>query len=59
MSESTGRKNPPIQPKTGWSVRDVLTAGFKIRYQAYTEGTTGPLRKSYNSAAADTHKGAQ
>ena len=57
---STGRKNPPIQPKTGWSVRDILTAGYRTRYQAHADdGTTGPLRKSYNSAAADTHKGAE
>lgn len=54
------RKNPPIQSKSGWSIREVVTVGMRRRYQAIPPDAHAnsaiPLRKSYNSAAADTHR---
>lgn len=50
------RTNHPITPAPGTSVQEVLTPGFKTRYQAETGQGKGPLRKSYNSAAADTQR---
>lgn len=50
------RTNPPFQPAPGTSVSEVMTQGYKTRYQAETSSGKGPLRKSYNSAAADTHR---
>ena len=58
-TSSTGRKNPPISPATGFSIQEVFTLGMKLRFQAVpaSKGSVkGPLRKSYNSAAADTHR---
>ncbi len=49
------RTNPPIPVAPGFTIREVVTAGYKIRYRAEApDHTAEPLRKSENSAAADS-----
>lgn len=58
MAEANGRKTPALQPKSGWNVLSIITHGFRERWHAVTPaGIRGPLRKSYNSAVADTWAG--
>lgn len=55
MAESQGRKSPPISVREGWTVQEFYTHGMKKRFRAvHQSGDKGPIRKSYNSAAADT-----
>ncbi len=56
MTESTKPRKQPIPVAAGFQVRERCTGGMRFRFQAVGDGYTGPLRKSHNSAAADTHR---